>query len=304
MMRYHPFRHLGLKVLAIALAILLWLTVAGEHVVERSLRVPLEFRNIPSTLEIVGNTPDNVDVRVRGSSALLSRLQSGEIVAVLDLSSARAGSRLFHIRNEEVRAPFGVEIAQVVPSTLSVELEKSARRTVPVIPAIEGQPAPGFVVGRISSEPSTVDILGPETRVRQITEATTEPISVGGSRTRVRDVVTVGVIDPSVRLAQPQAATVVVEVGPAPVERLLTDVPVRWRNLGAGLRAQVTPTLVRVSVRGPREALNALRSDAVQAFVDLAGLGAGRYNLRIQVDPAESYGTTSIEPAVASVAIK
>ena len=114
-MRYRPFRHFGLKVLAIALAVLLWLTVAGEHTVERSLRVPLEFRNIPPALEIVGNAPDNVDVRVRGSSALLSRVQAGEIVAVLDLGGARSGSRLFHIRNDEVRAPFGVEVAQVVP---------------------------------------------------------------------------------------------------------------------------------------------------------------------------------------------
>lgn len=304
-MRYHPFRHLGLKVLAIALAVVLWLTVAGEHVVERSIRVPLEFRNIPSVLEIVGNPPDNVDVRVRGSSALLSRLQVGEIVAVLDLSSARAGSRLFHIRNDEVRAPFGVEIAQVLPATLALDLEKSARRTVPVIPAIEGEPAPGFVVGRVASEPATVEILGPDTRVRQIAEATTEPVSVAGARVRVRDVVTIGVVDSSVRVAQPQGtAVVIVEVWPAPVERQLTEVPVRWRNLGAGLRAQVTPSLVRVSVRGARDPLASLRGDAVQAFVDLAGLGPGRYNLRIQVDPSETFGVTSIEPAVAVATIK
>src|SRR6186713_1532877 len=133
-MRYHPFRQLGIKILALVLAAVLWFTVAGEHVVERSLRVPLEFRNIPEALEIVGSAPDTVDVRLRGSSIVLSRLQAGEIVAVLDLSTARAGSRLFHIRNDEVRAPFGVEVAQVVPSTLSLELEKSARRRVPVVP--------------------------------------------------------------------------------------------------------------------------------------------------------------------------
>ena len=44
-MAYHPFSHLGLKFLAVALATLLWLTVAGEHLVERGMRVPLEFRN-------------------------------------------------------------------------------------------------------------------------------------------------------------------------------------------------------------------------------------------------------------------
>jgi YbbR domain-containing protein len=303
-MRVHPFRHLGLKVLAIALATLLWFTVAGEHVVERSLRVPLEFRNIPTELEMVGNPPDNVDVRVRGSSALLSRVQPGEIVAVLDLSTARTGSRLFHIRADEVRAPFGIEVAQVVPPTISIELEKSAQRKVPVVPATQGEPAPGFVAGRVSAEPSTVDIIGPDSRVRQIAEATTEPVSIAGARTRVRDVVTVGVADSSVRLVQPQSATVIVEVWPAPVERTVADVPVRWRNLGPGLRAQITPSLVRVSVRGGRDALASVRNDSVQSFVDLAGLGSGRYNLRVQVDPAESFGVTAVDPAVVAVTIK
>jgi YbbR domain-containing protein len=303
-MRYHPFRQLGLKMLAITLASVLWLTVAGEHVVERSLRVPLEFRNIPEALEIVGNTPDTVDVRLRGSSAVLSRVQPGEIVAVIDLGSARSGSRLFHIRNEEVRAPFGVEVSQVVPSTLALELEKSARRMVPVVPAIEGEPAPGFIVGRFASEPPTVEIIGPDSHVRQVAEATTEPVSVKDAKARVRDGVTIGVADSSVRLTQTQNANITVEIWPAPVERRMPEVPVRWRNLGTGLRAQVSPQLVHVTVRGSKDSLAALRSDTIQAFVDLAGLGSGRYNLRVQADPAESFGVAAIDPAVVSVTIK
>jgi len=303
-MRYHPFRHLGLKILAIALASLLWLTVAGEHVVERSLRVPLEFRNIPVAVEIVGNTPDSVDVRLRGSSAVLSRLQAGDIVAVLDLSAARTGSRLFHIRSDEVRAPFGVEVAQVVPATLGLELEKSARRKVPVMPAIEGEPTPGFVVGSYVADPATVEIVGPDSHVRQVAEATTEPVSVKDARARIHDKVTIGVVDASVRLVQAQSANVTVEIWPAPVERRLPDVPVRWRNLGTGLRAQISPQLVHVTVRGSKDPLAGLRSDGVQAFVDLAGLGAGRYNLRVQVDPAGSFGVVAMDPAVVSVTIK
>jgi YbbR domain-containing protein len=303
-MRYHPFRQLGLKMLAVLLASLLWLTVAGEHVVERSLRVPLEFRNIPEAVEIVGTTPDSVDVRLRGSSAVLSRIQSGEIVAVLDLSGARTGSRLFHIRSDEVRAPFGVEVSQVVPATLGLDLEKSARRKVPVVPAIEGDPAPGFIAGKWTAEPATVDIVGPESHVRQVAEATTEAVSVKDARSRVRDKVTIGIVDASVRLVQPQAANVTVDIAPAPIERRMPDVLVRWRNLGAGLRAQVSPQLVHVTVRGSKDALAVLRGDTIQSFVDLAGLGSGRYNLRVQVDPADSFGVVAIDPAVVSVTIK
>lgn len=304
-MAYHPFRHLGLKVVAIALATLLWLSVAGEHVVERSMRVPLEFRNIPPQLEIVGDPPDTVDVRLRGSSALLSRLAPGEVVALLDLGAARPGSRLFHIRNDEVKAPYGVEVAQVVPGTVALELEKSAMRTVPVVPAIEGEPAPGFVVGRISSEPATVQIVGPESHIRALAQATTEPVTVANAEDRVRDNVTVGVSDSAVRLVQTQSATVIVEIWPAPVERALAGVPVRSRNLGNALRApQIVPETAEVTVRGRKEAVSDLRPDSINAFVDLAGLGPGRYNLRVQIEPSQRFGVSSINPAVVDVTIK
>ena len=303
-MRYHPFRNVRLKILALLLASLLWFTVAGEHVVERSLRVPLELRNAPESLEIVGNAPDSVDVRLRGSSAVLSRVQPGEIIAVLDLGAARTGSRLFPIRADQVRAPFGIEVSQVIPNTIALDLERAARRRVPVVPATEGNPAPGYVVGRISAEPDTVEIIGPESRLHQITEATTEPVSVKDARAPVRDAVSVGVLDSSVRLVQPLNVNVIVEISPAPVERQVNDVPIRYRNLQSGLRANLKPQLAHVAVRGSKDSLDNLRGDNVMAFVDLAGLGSGRYNLRVQVDPAERFGVVSIDPAVVSVVIK
>jgi YbbR domain-containing protein len=300
----HPFRHIGLKIVAFALATLLWLIVAGDHLVERSMRVPLEFRNIPPALEIVGDPPTAVDVRLRGSSALLGRLEPRDIVAVLDLGTARPGSRMFHLQSDEVRAPYGVDVAQVVPGTLALDLEKSGRRTIPIVPALDGEPAPGFVIGRVTADPPTVDVAGPESRLKQLTGATTEPVQVTGTRARVRDVVTVGITDSAVRLVQAQYATITVEVLPAPVERDLSGVPVRWRGLGTGLSAQVRPTLTRVTVRGRREALADLRAGGIDAFVDLAGLGPGRYNLRVQVDPSQTFGVSAIDPAVVDVTIK
>jgi len=302
--KFSPFKYLWLKVLAVLLATLLWLTVAGEHVVERTLKVPLELRNVPPQLEIVGDPPMTVDVRVRGSSAMLGRMDPGDVVAILDLQGARPGSRLFHLRTDEVKGPYGVEIAQITPSTVPLELEKSGRRTVPVIPAIDGEPAPGFVTGRSTVTPSTVDVLGPESRLKALTSATTEPVSVSGQRASVSDVVTIGVSDGALRLAEAQTATVAVEILPAPVEHDFSGVPIRWRNLGGGLSARVQPTVTRVTVRGRRQALDAMRTEAIDAFVDLAGLGPGQYNLRVQVDPTQNFGVSSTDPAVVQVTIK
>jgi len=303
-MAYHPFRNLGLKFLAVGLATLLWLTVLGEHVVERGLRVPLEFRNIPAALEIMGDPPASVDVRVRGTSGLLSRLQPGEVVAVLDLGSARPGSRLFHLRTDQVQAPYGVEVAQVVPATVALDIERSGEATVPVVPAIEGTPAPGFVVGTVTTTPPTVTVVGAVSRLRALTEATTETVSVDGAASAVKDVVTIGVMDSALRLKEPRSAVVEVSIVPAPVARDLVDVPLHLRNLREGLRAEVVPVTVAVTVRGARERLGNLVSADVTAFVDLAGLGPGRYNLPVRADQPSDFGVSGIDPPTAVVRIR
>ena len=48
MRRMWPFRHFGLKLMSVALAVLLWMTVSGEETVERGLRVPLELQQFPA----------------------------------------------------------------------------------------------------------------------------------------------------------------------------------------------------------------------------------------------------------------
>ena len=115
------FRNFGLKVLSICIATLLWLVVAGERVVERVLRVPVELQNLPAELEIVSSPPDTVEVRVRGSSGTLSRMAPGDVSAVIDLRGARTGRRLFHLTPGQVNTPYGLETVQVSPPTLTME---------------------------------------------------------------------------------------------------------------------------------------------------------------------------------------
>lgn len=215
-MAYNPFRNLGLKVMALLIAGGLWFIVAGEHVVERSMRVPLEFRNIPTGVEIVGDPPATVDVRVRGASGILSKLQPGEVVVSLDLHGARKGMRLFHIQPDDVERPFGVTVAQVQPPTLSLDLEPTATRTVRVSPALDGDPAPGYVVKSVRSDPEEVEIVGPEEYLKQVGEATTEPVNIEGARAEVTDTVSIGVTRTTVRLREPRSARVVVEIVPEP----------------------------------------------------------------------------------------
>jgi YbbR domain-containing protein len=301
-MSYLGFRHhLGLKLVSIALATLIWIAVAGEQTVERSLRIPLEFTNLPSQLEVVGEALTVVDVRVRGSSGALNRIAAGELVAVLDLRSARAGQRLFHLGGEDVRTPFGVDVVQVNPSTVSMNFEPSGSKMVPIVPTVEGEPADGFVVGTVTAEPSTVEVLGPVSVLSKLTQAITEPVTVTGASAPVTETVNIGVADTALRLRRPQTARVAVVVAPAPVEWSVGDIAVKPRN--ATGRVQVLPTRVTAWVRGPREAMTS-DGGLFDASVDVEGLKPGEFQVPVTIIAPARVGVIRLEPSEVKVRIR
>jgi YbbR domain-containing protein len=303
-MTFNPFHNFGLKMVSVFVAVLLWLVVAGEQPAERGLRVPIELQNLPSNIELVDVPIETVDVRVRGPSRMLSRLASADVVAVLDLQAARPGQRLFHLTAEQVRTPFGVEVAQVNPPTVALRFETAATRAVPVAPAVIGDVADGYVIRDITTEPPTVEVIGPQSAIQRLSEALTEPVSVEGATTTVREAVTVGAASPSVRLRVPMRAIVTVEVVPAPSERTVDRVPVRVRNVASGLVARAIPPAVTVRVRGSREAVDHLRSDAVTVFVDVAGLGPGLYELPLRTDRTTTFGVAGMAPSVVQIVLE
>lgn len=304
-MRFHPFAHFGLKIVSVGLAVLLWVLVSSQRAsVERGLRIPLELQNLPENLEMVEPPQESVDVRVRGTADALGRLAPGDIVATVDLGSAQPGRRLFHLSPERVKAPFAVVVMQVIPASVPIRFEPSATRIVPVSASVEGAPAPGFIVGKIAADPPTVEVVGPESVVRRVAEAITEPVWVGSARDDVRSSVVVGVADEGVRVKSARTATVSVDIVPAPAERMLTSVPVRARNLKAGLSATISPPAVRVRVRGTKDAVSKLRDASIVAYVNLDGIGEGDYGLPVRIEPAAEVGIDQLEPTTVSIHVE
>jgi YbbR domain-containing protein len=303
-MAYNPFRNFGLKAVAVGVAALLWTAVGGEKIVERSLQVPLELENLPDAIELVGETPGAINVRVRGTSTSLGRLTTGDVKAVIDVATARPGRNWFHVSPDLVSAPFGVEVSYAGPATVPLNFERQLTRTVPVKPDVEGDAAPGYEVRGVTVEPATVEVIGPESALRELTGAVTEPIELKASAATVRERVAIAILNSEARLRSPQEAVVTVDIRPVRTERSIGGVPVRMQQLQANQRAQSAPPNVLVTVRGDGDALRSLGAGDIEASVDLKGLGAGRYTLPVRVAPSPLFGVVRIDPPQVQVTIR
>lgn len=211
-MAWHPFRHLGLKALALALGTLLWLTVSG-HQITRSIRIDLSFSNLPADFQMVSD-PDPVRIMVRGDDSIVGALTAGSVRLVVDLSHGHEGDNLYPLTTEQVLAPPNIEVVMVDPGAVTVRLEKSATRDVAVRPTVDGTPAPGFVVGEIEVDPKTITVVGPQSRVARGVSVVTERISIEGLSKTTTETVGVVVVDSQVRPAESRRVRVVVPIVP------------------------------------------------------------------------------------------
>jgi hypothetical protein len=121
-LRKYVFANAALKLVALGISFLLWTTYTSEPIAEVGFQVPLEFTGMPAHLEISGDVPTSVHIRVRGRSALMRRLVSADLSVRVDLKDWKEGPSQIRITPDMVGTPYGVTVAQVSPSAFQVTL--------------------------------------------------------------------------------------------------------------------------------------------------------------------------------------
>jgi hypothetical protein len=121
-LRKYIFANAALKILALGISFLLWTTYTSEPFAEVGFQVPLEFTSMPAQLEISGDVPTSVHVRVRGRSALLRRMIAADLNLRVDLEDGKEGTSVRRVTPDMVGAPFGAAVVQVSPSEFHITL--------------------------------------------------------------------------------------------------------------------------------------------------------------------------------------
>ena len=203
------------KLLSLAAAVLIWVSVASEPELATFISVRVEYKNLPPDVEIDSDVIETVLLEVRGPSGELSSLPEDRrrYAVILDLADAEPGPHTFSIDHNDVRLPRGVQMVRAVPARIRLNFEPGATRTVPVDVRFADTLPPDLQVVDAAAEPSALAVTGPASRVAQIGAVEIDPLhlkpAVGTARYRVEAYVQ----DPRVRFQDSAQVTVKVTVG-------------------------------------------------------------------------------------------
>jgi uncharacterized protein (TIGR00159 family) len=202
------------KIVSFVLVCVLWMFIGGQPNAEVWVTVPLEYRNVPASMEIVGEMVNRLEVGIRGPRTLISSIAPDQVKAHVGLAQAQPGVNNLRLTPENVRTPLGTEVTKIIPPSVRVRLEEVKSRFIPVKAHLVGKLSRPLRLKAVTVEPPGLVLLGPAGTLKKVREIFTEPVDLGEVKESTQIPVSVEINSPQLRLGpdQPSQVTVYISV--------------------------------------------------------------------------------------------
>jgi YbbR domain-containing protein len=264
------FSNLPLKVLAVTLALLLWLHVVTEKNYEVEQTLPVALVLTAENRALAAPPPDSLHTLISASGKALLRSGWKKKGVSIRVGETRIGRRELELSADNVAILDGSEIelqSVLAPRNYRFTIDVVDSAMLPVKSKITVVPAAGFVVGSIDSiSPAVVQAIGPKSSLQRLTFASVESRTVQDIS---NDIVLTVALDTSevygVRFS-PSQVTYRANVT-AIRQRVIDSIPVALLN-APEFGADVRPRDISAIVSGALDEIQDLRVADISVTVD------------------------------------
>jgi hypothetical protein len=292
----------GLKILALLITCVLWLSVASRLSQVTLNPVPIEFANLPQDLTISKYETLAAKVFLRGPKDVIDSLRSSELAVIADLQNIEPGVRVISLKVDAKRLPPSIDeqSLEIEPRSIRVTIERIVEAEMPVKPRIEGEPPAGLEIYQVVSNPPVIKVTAPASHIADIAFVSTESVNVAGKTESFSQQVAIDTGSPNVSPADENLKVMLtVVIGEARKERAMEKVPVTFINLPQGVQPQ--PKLARVILLGPPSILDLLSPPEVEVIADYTSAISPAKEMKLEArvrSYTDKVTIKTIEPAV------
>lgn len=270
------------KVCCLILAICLFLFHQASLTEKRSFVIPLAIEEDGAVVH-TGDYVSNVTVVVRANTEAISSVHSNELYAYVSLNGvAKNGEYNLPVRvkvSDEILAfdPFEVKVK---PEYIKIKAEKKEMRYIPVSPSVVGEPAHGYEVTDVKTNPSVLEVTGPATIIENTNKIYTEKIDVDGLTKKESFKVDYKAINKLLSVKTDDQIEVTVMIEPQSMERIIEGIEVSVLFLNEALTVMDGPAVVTVKLSGTVPVLENYIPGKRFVTVDMSKITqAGEYDL-------------------------
>ena len=262
-MNYFLGRNLLPKLLAVLVALIVWIFVMNEQnpPVEGTFQVPLSSRNLSEKM-VVMEAPETVKIKLRGLRNAIAGAAVKDFRATVDLKGLSTGQ---HNLQVNVALPSGYELLEVLPDKVTIRIEALRSRQFTVEPRLSGPIASQLVLGKVEVRPAVTTVTGPQSLIDSI-DKVLAPLDIkeqAASFSLTSKLVLVGPDGNELKslTVEPSQVNVSGNLESGAVSKTVDVKPVLIGNLPDGiLLRKVFTEPVKIGLNGPKEIIDKIDS--------------------------------------------
>jgi YbbR domain-containing protein len=165
------FKNLGLRFVALVLAILVWAMISGRERTysEKTVDVNVEYYGIRENIDVRSVRPDKVRVKIRATSQQLNKITPEDFRIRINLQDVSEGVHNYWTENY-LQIPEGIEIMSIQQKMIEVTVKEFMTREVLTRVRYKGKLKPGIKLLDRSVVPEKVKIFGYKSQIADLEE--------------------------------------------------------------------------------------------------------------------------------------
>jgi hypothetical protein len=285
--------HLGLKIIALILALILFLIARVETIREVDIEIPVVVTAAPPGKILVSELPGSIKLRVRASIQELTGALTNRTPYTLELGRyATSQTVILKPEDFEEHLDGAVSVLGISPGRLTIEYDEEGTREVRVNVQIDRTPARHWKLeAPPMASPNAVTARGRLSILTALHSIPTAPVDLSGIRSATS--LEVKLEPPSGVRVSPDKVHLRVDVVPEMSSRTIRWVTPRVENCPEGYSCSISPSSFTVQVSGLAEQVSVINEQTLgeYVFVDVASAGfsgttrESRAMLKVRVRP-------------------
>jgi YbbR domain-containing protein len=305
LLRQYFYEDKILTVISLLIAVVLWGAVSKQETISTTLlAVPIEYIDLTPGLIIADDySIKTANIRIKGTKEIIENLRADLLTVRVSLSSIKPGERVIQLSNTDIVSPQPIDVISIEPQRTRLTIEHIVEKKVKVVARFTGKVPEDYESTSVSVNPSVVTIKGPESRVNNIDEVTTETISLSEHRISFIERPNLDIRDPKVNIIGSPEIEVRVDIGQIRIERTLANIPVHIYP--SEEKVNVSPLTVTVDLEGRKSIIESLSPANVSAIIEVKDLpDTSVATPRINLPPMASNAVTIIKIDPEQISIK
>jgi YbbR domain-containing protein len=289
------------KIFSLFCAIVLWFYVLNAEPLE--IERELELVVIPPAgLAISNEVSDHIKVKLQGARAFIMSYSGDDEKIVVDLRRGdyREGKFTVGIDASSILLPFGIEVTQLNPERLGIELQKEIRKKVPIRPNYYGDLPDELRLMSGDVKPGSVMISGPLEVMRRTTSLRTQPIDRQSLSGEGSIPVSISDLDRRVKIVDEGAIEFFYEVKPKKANLVLRNIPIKFLSSNFKINSKVKA--VSIDVLAP-EGIR-IKESEVQVIAEIPDNATGQVEVKLKAILPEGIHLMTIHPENIKLSVK